>query len=172
MNLDGYLIKNPKMTCDDAQRIYCDADRGNMNVEYRVISLTEPFPGSGENATTMAQGGRDIGYNWRDVFNQTKAGSVVSTFILNNRRVKGYEVYNLEPLYVIELDSAKIKAIRDYNKTTTYADFNLICRNEKDGTICTSKFLNQYVSSGTCQNADTLDKFYKCADKDVRASEK
>ena len=172
MDLRGYLIKNSKMTCAQAQAIYCNSDRGNMNVEYRVISLTEPFPGSGENAKTMAQGGRDIGYNWRDSVDQTTSGGVVSTFILNNRRVKGYEVYNLEPLYVIELDSAKIKTIRDYNKTTTYADFNLTCVNDKDGTICTSPFLDQYVSSGTCHTAHTKDKFYKCADKDVPASEK
>lgn len=172
MDLRGYLIKNSKMTCAQAQAIYCNSDRGNMNVEYRVISLTEPFPGSGETAKTMAQGGRDIGYNWRDSVDQTTSGGVVSTFILNNRRVKGYEVYNLEPLYVIELDSAKIKAIRDYNKTTTYADFNLTCVNDKDGTICTSPFLDQYVSSGTCHTAHTKDKFYKCADKDVPESEK
>lgn len=172
MSLKGYLIKNKGMTCAEAQRLYCNGGRGHMNVEYRVISLIEPFPGI--QGIPYANGGRKIGYNWRDYWSNPFAGEVVKNVIINNRNVVGYEVYNKTPLYRIELDSATIKAIRDYNRTTNYADFTLTCRDTNGkGKRCISNFLRgsngvgvgNLLSSGTCATATSYDNFYSCADK-------
>lgn len=171
MSLNGYLIKNNGMTCAEAQGLYCNGGRGHMNVEYRVISLTEPFPGI--NGNPYINGGRKIGYNWRDTWDNPYAGEVVKNVIINNRGTTGYDVYNKTPLYRIELDSATIKAIRDYNKTTNYADFTLTCRDSKGyGKRCISNFLRgtgdgvgNLLTGGTCANATSYDNFYSCADK-------
>lgn len=61
-------------------------------------------------------------------------------FILNNREVEDYEVYNLTPMYSITLTPSSIKEIREYNKSHSYNDFNLEC---EDGLYCKSWFLRE-----------------------------
>ena len=117
---------------------------------YRPINLNYPFPGKDGN-------GRTPGLNWNI--------EAINQYITNNRDVKTDAVYSTKPLYTIKLDSSKIKAIREYNKTHAYDDFELDCT-EGTGTECISKFLRDYdlITSGTCKDV-TKDNFYSCADK-------
>ncbi len=114
----------PFFTCDDPKG--CTT---GLNLIYRPISLKDPFPN------------RIEGYNWKGY----------TDLITNNRNVSDNEVYNQEPMYVITLTPADIKEIRQYNKTHSYNDFDLIC--DANGLYCRSKFITTYrnlFESGTC----------------------
>lgn len=97
---------------------------------YRPISLSVPFPG--RNYIGIQ---REAGSNWTE--------EAIDTYITNNRGVVEDEVYNKDPIYVINLDSSTIKAIREYNKNNSYDDFTLSCTAGK-GTECISNFLRNY----------------------------
>lgn len=114
-NVTNYFI------CDDD-----DCEKGTKII-YRPISLTNPFPYT-ENEGDYAY--RAFGGNWSQ--------SLAETYVLNNRNVSDYDVYELEPLYTITLTPSDIKSIREYNKTHNYNDFNLTCT---DGYNCLSSFL-------------------------------
>lgn len=140
----------------------CDPETSTCfpNIVYRPISLVDPFPG-------IDGTGRLPGDNWNRVVKiDGKYTSLVDFYIKNNRGVSGYEVYNKEPLYVIELDNTKMKAIRTYNKSHDYNDFELSCIN---GENCISDFLRgrangfniNLISSGTCKNITNYD-FNSC----------
>lgn len=105
---------------------------------YRPISLTNPFPYTKNEGSYMYRG---LGANW--------SKELAETYILNNRNVNDYSVYNLTPLYTITLTPSDIKEIRQYNKKHSYNDFNLTCT---DGYNCLSKFLwedfNEIVDTG------------------------
>lgn len=171
MDLTGYIAKNPGMTCNQAQLTYCKTARGNMNVEYRVIDLKNPFPG----ITGLAYpASRRIGSNWRESLNQynviDNANTMVNRYIRNNRGVSDYNVYTHPngPLYVIELDNAKIHAIRAYNKANDYSNFDMNCMDSQfPGRKCTSNFLrnNGLLQSGSCAGTLTESNFNSCADK-------
>lgn len=129
----------------------------NLRIVYRPISLSNPFPG-------YSGTGRKTGYNW--------TSDDVEQYILNNRGVSSEKVYTeKEPLYVIELDSTKIKQIREYNDKNSYDDFTLSCT-EGEGTECLSNFLrgkisgiSNLLSGGTCSDITQKNyNFYKCAD--------
>lgn len=132
------------------------------NVVYRPISLTNPFPG-------MGGSGRIPGKNWDGVARYKNGdaiyykGSKISLsdyYIKYNRGYNGYEVYQAEPLYVINLDADKIKKIREYNdyKNHDYNNFegDFECTDGK----CISKFLRgkadgfniNLINGGTCQH--------------------
>lgn len=118
----------------------CDADDcvKGTKIIYRPISLTNPFPYTKNEGSYMYRG---IGANW--------SKELAETYILNNRNVNDYNVYNLTPLYTITLTPSDIKEIRQYNKKHSYNDFNLTCT---DGYNCLSKFLwedfNEIVDTG------------------------
>ena len=100
-------------------KTYCD--QNNDTVVYRIISLSDPFPGiNGE--------GRAHGSNWSD--------EDVAKVITNKQNV-----YEKEPMYEITLGPSSIKAIREYNdsadKMYGYLDFSLECN--KDGKECRMK---------------------------------
>ena len=99
-------------------------NRSNINLIYRPISLTEPFP---NNRKTLS--------SWSDSL-------VVDSIIYNNRGVKDYDVYNLTPMYDITLTPSDIKKIRSYNKKNSYNDFTLSCTR---GLYCRSSFLKDYI---------------------------
>lgn len=126
-----------------------------INVVYRPISLTNPFPG--ENGR-----GRPSGQNWTN--------DDINKYIKNNRGTNTNKVYNKTPLYSFTLDSKAIKAIRNYNKTVKegYSDFNLTCSSKKNGKQCKSKFLKNITNYGVKVNANTClnsTDFYGCAGK-------
>ncbi len=119
---------------------------------FRPISLSNPFPGQNGN-------GRSMGSPWTD--------DLKKTYITNRSNV-----YSKKPLYSITLTPSTIKQIRDYNKDTSYDDFNLICSN---GEACYSIFLRNYskiinTNKSNCYNANdrSVNAFNSCADYSKR----
>lgn len=138
-----------------------DTGLNGLNIIYRPISLTNPFPG--ETGT-----GRAAGINW--------TSSDINTYITKNRDVKENDVYKKTPIYSFTLTPASIKKIKGYNSTTEYSDFNLKCSSQKNGKRCTSDFLKNLSNynvivnqaQSTCYNVGQGDAFYSCADKPVQ----
>lgn len=119
---------------------------------FRPISLSNPFPGSNGK-------GRSMGSPWTD--------DLKKTYITDRSNV-----YSKKPLYSITLTPSTIKQIRDYNKDTSYDDFNLICSN---GEACYSIFLRNYskiinTNKSNCYNANdrSVNAFNTCADYSKR----
>lgn len=132
---------------------------GGLNLIYRPISLTNPFPNIRLNG-----GYRAMGANWNETYAETR--------IKNNRGVSDYDVYQKTPIYTIKLDATKIKEIRKYNKTTSFNNFDMQCT---DGYLCKSNFLwgttaNGYdfsdiiVQSESCATASGWNACYGGAD--------
>jgi len=111
----------------------CIPATGYNKLIYRPIDLTSPFP-------AQDGSGRKTGANWCGYDTQLKKYScsnenpVVDEYILNNRGVKGEDVYSLNPMYEVELTPEKIKEIQAYNRGKSYDNFTLTC--ETDGTRC------------------------------------
>lgn len=119
---------------------------------FRPISLSNPFLGSNGK-------GRSMGSPWTD--------DLKKTYITDRSNV-----YSKKPLYSITLTPSTIKQIRDYNKDTSYDDFNLICSN---GEACYSIFLRNYskiinTNKSNCYNANdrSVNAFNSCADYSKR----
>ncbi|MCI8446517.1 MAG: hypothetical protein HFH31_03370, partial [Bacilli bacterium] len=132
-----------------------------VNVIYRPISLTNPFPG--EDATDMVATklGRASGENWTQ--------NDIKQYITNNRKVKQNAVYNKTPLYSFTLNSSAIRQIRNYNKGKDYNDVDLYC-NKNYGKRCISNFLKNIKNLGVTVNENTCwnkgqTNFYTCAEK-------
>ena len=101
----------------------------NMMAKFRPIDLNDPFPG-------FDGGGREPGFNWRD---QGK----VENIILNNRRTAGESIYELDPMYVIELTPQTIGQVRNYNRTYGYNESDMNC--QRDNHLeCVSSFIDQF----------------------------
>lgn len=96
----------------------------NLNLIYRPISLTNPFPNTNNSSKY-----RKMGSNWTE--------NHVKIFITNNRGVSDYDIYNLTPIYTITLTPSLIKDIRKYNKQNSLNDFKMTC---VDGYKCLSSF--------------------------------
>ena len=137
-------------------KTYCEEDCGDPDNEFdmpeirlafRPIDLQTPFPGK-----NFAGVQRTPGPNWTT--------DDIKTYITDT-----VDVYSEEPIYVIELDSAAINAIREYNDYNDYDDFTLECTAGK-GTECLSTFLRDYdlITDGKCNTSDRS-KFYSCAGK-------
>lgn len=110
---------------------------GGINVLYREISLSHPF--LSEDGKT-----RTPGDNWN-----SKNNYLVSKYITNNRDVKEEDIYTEKPMYIFELNSQTISAIRSYNRGHKFDDFELKC---KDGRDCQSRFIESYLTDtgSTC----------------------
>lgn len=152
--------------CDRCYGSHCENDEGNtgfdgLNIIYRPISLTNPFPGE-------AGLGREPGINWTT--------SDIDHYIKKNRHVKENDVYKKTPMYSFTLTPSAIRKIKSYNKTTEYSDFNLTCSSQNNGKRCTSNFLKEIAHYGvivnhdqsTCYNVGRGDAFYSCADKPIQ----
>ena len=141
----GYSTNESKAYCE---RTICELD--NI-VIYRTIDLSNPFPSIDADGTVTQGGlrvgmfnlnvkGRYPGYNWNGTL-------LVNDKIINNRGEDNDDVYNTEPLYHFELNSATILNIRDYNRRQSssggYNDFTLECvrdeSNQYVGTACLSR---------------------------------
>ena len=141
----GISLDDATNECD---KIVCGSGNGSGNkIIYRVIDLSNPFPSYNADATVAQSGlrrgmfndnlkGRYPGTNWN---NKT----TVKREILKNRNVDGDKVYDADPMYVFTLDSNTIKAIRRYNKTTTYDDFELNCK-LNNSIACVSSFIHNH----------------------------
>lgn len=180
---DGHLVKKAKYVCEYKviNRVVCKnppcdpletppttitppggPNTPEMNVIYRPISLTNPFPG--ENATDMVatKTGRVAGENWTQ--------EDIKKYITNNRGVTQNEVYDKTPLYSFTLNTSAIRQIRNYNKGKDYNDFNLKCSDAKNGKRCISDFLKNIKNLGVVVNKNTCwnkgqTNFYSCAEK-------
>lgn len=123
-----------------ANNVVCTDDCGgktsDLDLIYRPISLTNPFPNV-KNSKYRA-----MGSNWDEI--------LADTYVENNRGVKNYEIYNLTPIYTITLTPSTIKEIRSYNKKNSLNDFDMNC---SDGYKCLSTFLwekfNKIIDTGS-----------------------
>jgi hypothetical protein len=113
----------------------------SINAKFRVISLTNPFPG--RDGTS-----RMPGKNWI-----TETEDNVTQYIQKNRGVNSEAVYNLKPLYVITLNAKNMMKIRSYNNKYSYGYHDLTCESGT-GRMCLSNFLRdgKYISNldGEC----------------------
>lgn len=159
----GKTIEEAKKICTNK---YCDGKPGN--IEYRVIDLKDPFPGnkaeSGSSLFNSNIQGRKPGSNWNST-------TIVKKEILNNRGVKGDEVYNLTPLYEFNLTPSVIKKIREYNDEHSYDDFTLSCKgNNKQACVASGfDFRKNYgivKAIEQCKEISGLDKFNSCYNND------
>ena len=177
-NASGRLTEhtiNMTLTADSDEQNKCtfkttviDTDILGEGLRFRTISLSNPFPG--RDGTS-----RLPGVNWLNEENY------VYDYIINNRNVKGEEVYNKEPLYKITLTPQTMIEIRKLNKERAYDDFRYICEGET-GQKCKSTFLTDLMNKdkleGTCvyarsDNPKAIDtNFYSCADKTVASAGK
>ena len=76
--------------------------------------------------------------------------SYVDDVITNNRGVETYEVYQQEPMYVIDFTGANklaIPRIRNYNRENNYDDFNMNCVGTHDGRNTGDKCLSVFLRS-------------------------
>ena len=95
----------------------------------------------------------------------------VYEYIQNNRNVNAEEVYNKEPLYTVTLDTKTMIKIREYNKTHSYTNTDIVCEEGK-GRKCISEFLrnDKYIDNikGKCVeevDSNNTKEYYECADK-------
>ena len=139
----------------------------NSIVDFRIISLSNPFPA--RDGTS-----RLPGLNWLNTENYVynyitnnrgiqyvgKANNSYAkiTYDNGNKLINPEEMYNkIEPMYTITLDPSTMMEIRKYNKDRTYSDIELECNDQKRE--CTSKFLRNsaYIPednlSGTCSDS-------------------
>jgi len=125
--------------------------RGNRII-YRPIDLANPFPG--QTNYDRATGANWCGYNIKTgKINCKSTNGVATTHIQNNRKTEDEGLYDLTPLYEVNLDPTIMKNIRKYNKTNKYDDFTLDCTN---GKTCYSTFLREGKTglkvTGLCAN--------------------
>ena len=158
-----YKVSCKKFINNQSCKEYCEECPDNcednkcpsegVNLIYRTISLYE-------NQSFLNMDGtiRTPGANWN-------LEDVVSRYIVNNRDVKEYEVYKLDPMYEITLTPSLLKEIRSYNKKQNskkltiyngkkksegiagYADFeSMTC--DTEGKNCISSKLRQWGIKG------------------------
>ena len=137
---------------------------GNINIIYREIDLTRPFP-------NIDNSNRDTGSNWCAAnMNCSWDNGVVQRYILNNRNVTGSEVYNQTPMYTFIMKPDDILEIRKYNDSNSYenytgtdatGNYDYKC-NEGTGEACISGYLTHLLDilegnnlPGTCKDART-----------------
>lgn len=147
-----YTVENDIIPPDDTNTTNGGNDDGtplkDINVVYRPISLTNPFP-------SITGDGRAAGSNWQGTTSSGK--SFIDTYITNNRGVSGEDVYEETPMYQFVLTPNNMRAIRKYNNSTgnDYNDYTLDC---DDGSYCRSTFLDSGVGKGyfkfTSTNSD------------------
>lgn len=191
INIDGEEYEN-EYNCvynSEQQIITTEGNEHNLELEFRNISVSNPFPG--KDGTT-----RKKGSNWSILTIDTNGDHKINNLDLEYIRTKmsenaltdyrydingdklvnaadlglldkiireymntGKDIYaetilsssisssgidpltnkKVKPKYKIKLTSKDIKAIREYNKLTTYDDYTLSCTN--NGEKCYSRFL-------------------------------
>ena len=154
----------------------CPSPSGR-DIIYRPIDLNNPFPGQ-----SGKENGRDTGSNWCELSedrvlhcsgkpstNNRLSNLVVYDEIINNRKSKGYDIYNQKPLYEIELDANAIKAIKKDNQQSNYDDWTDI-KYIKEYDVTTSEFIKKTWGtskfSGVCVDGNPNKK--TCAEVSLR----
>lgn len=133
-----YSTEKKIVACDPSDPD-CDDDTSTgkemLNLEFRIIDTTNPFPGKSGN-------GRKVGSNWCDPEHNY-------CFVENNPIIKATitdsnDSYNSKKTgakYKITLNRDNIERIRNYNKNHSYDDFETM-KCDSDGN-CTSTFLKE-----------------------------
>lgn len=151
---DKCMLCNGGKCCPDLDMVCPDMNgecpgKGRIII-YRPIDLQNPFPG--QTNYDRATGNNWCAYNVKTgKMNCKSTNGVATTHIQNNRSTDDENVYNLTPLYEVNLDPTIMKSIRKYNKTNKYDDFNLNCNTKlkeansanSSDTVCYSKFLRE-----------------------------
>lgn len=163
---------NGGVCCPDTDMV-CPDENGNCPVPggkkiiYRTIDLDNPFP-------SLTGLGRKTGANWCSYNINTKKVSCANTgtaasgnaivykHILNNRNIQSKSVYSATPLYEVKLDSKTISAVKSYNRSHEYDDFELTC-NKK--TCKSNGFLRGVVNitQGKCKSG-SMSNLESCAE--------
>lgn len=147
-------------------------DLGNLGAQFRIISLSNPFPARDGKS-------RIPGTNWLNEENN------VYNYIINNRSIQYIDLpkkdldgnnitknetvtdpemmyLSREPIYTVTLDPQTMLKIRKYNRNKDYTDINLTC--DSNNRQCTSSFLrdNDIIPSsnlkGTCADKTEYNK--------------
>lgn len=113
---------------------------GGFAYFYRPISLYDVFPNSKVDTSgkdyLSDKVSRTIGKNW------TSVKGVFTQKRIEENNAEAYE----KAEYSYTLTPANMMAIREYNKTHQYNDFDLVCR--EGGINCTSTFLDEGAGKG------------------------
>ena len=141
----------------------CKVDNcpGGSILIYRPISLyaNEAFPGVQKQNRIWSNNNWYYYSNWAYRGKSKKRDYYVDMFITNNREVKEYAIYDLDPMYTIELDAKTIMSIREHNKKNSYDDFNLKC---KDGRQCKSTYIRETLA-GKVKGCGVSSDWYACS---------
>lgn len=130
-NKNSGELTAPKNTCEySINKEIVKNDK--LDIEFRIIDVNNPFPGKdGLN--------REVGKNWCDEDNCFVMDNKVIQDNIQNRIDSSYRC---QAKYTIELTPNDIKAIREYNKNTTYDDYNLTCTGSEENKVCQNSFLD------------------------------
>lgn len=112
-------------------------DFGHLNIEFRTINTSTPFPGKNGNI-------RNTGSNWCDKESNTCSGDVTENKVIESTikgRNNSYNQTQKGALYTITLTPSTIKEIKSYNKNTSYDDYNVNC---DDTGNCANSFLSKF----------------------------
>lgn len=135
VTLTPELVKDD---CDPKKEKCDDNNNGKLNLEFRLIDSSNPFPGKSGN-------GRKVGSNWCSGTDCKNNNDLIKNIISNRTNSYGKipstgAVKN--PIYKITLTPDTINKIRDYNKNNPYDDYTLKC--DQDGNNCKSTFLEKF----------------------------
>lgn len=115
-----YDITNELITADD-----------KLQLEFRTVTTN-----SSTDFLDKQGNIRNYGSNWSSEQDRKD--------VLDNSN-NSYNKKNEDPLYTIELTPSIMSEIRQYNKNTSYSDFNFVCKN--DGEFCISNYLTELRDS-------------------------
>ena len=177
--------KNETETLNSCETTFCPPTPptpSGVKIIYRTISLENPFPSKTADANITQKGltvgmfnddvkGRYPGINWND---QKLVQNHILTVTRNKTKIDGSNIYQSEPLYRFELNTATINAIRDYNEKREenggYDDFTLECRLGNSKACVSEKFVHKKdlsgLVSGLCMNSTSKTNFYQCSGDD------
>lgn len=185
----GYKYYSDTKRCEPERKTKCDTEHLNCEVCCEdksgrpycgiVLNVVQVCPGAGKpevstyrniDATNpfLSQTGtvRTTGDNWcnNSVDGSTPltcSGDPAKNSLIKTAVTDKSNVSEDNAMYVVDLNSSDITAIRNYNKKNEYDDFDLSCKS--DGTACKSEFLSSVVNTtGKCANVSKAS-FYKCA---------
>lgn len=147
----AYTVKNKIIeTPSDPQ------DSDDLNLEFRIIDTTNPFPGKSGTVRT-------VGDNWCEKdsdgnivsCNGSKEENSLVESVMNNNN--SYNQIGEGAKYTIRLTASDIKQIRKYNNEEIdgvkrqYSDYSITCETKNGEEVCTSSVIES-MKNGTIGN--------------------
>ena len=129
-----YYTATPQLVCPP------DKCGGNweLNLEFRQISKSNPFPGKSGT-------GREVGSNWCDGINCYAEGNKTIKDTITDKN-DSYNSTGEGAKYIINLNSETIQQIKNKNKNQAYDDFGVNC--SKESGTCANNFIDWMKSQG------------------------